>query len=206
MSLLRLLEEAQGGQAIGQLADRFGMDRAQADGLARMLAPAIGSAARRRAERGGLESVVGQLMGEREAGFFDDPRRAADDDGRAQGERFLEQLLGSHEAGRGLASEAERRAGVDEGIAAQFLPALAAMLQGGMQRRMPDTALQGMLGASASAGGQGAGGLMGLVMGMLGGGARRRPGQDAGLSPLLAVLDADGDGSVLDDVLDRFIR
>ncbi len=205
MSLLRLLEEAQGGQAIGQLAERFGMERGQADGLARMLAPAIGSAARRRAERGGLESVVGQLMGEREAGYFDDPRRAADDEGRAQGERFLEQLLGSREASRDLAAEAGRRAGVAESAAAEFLPALAAMLQGGMQRRMPDTTLQGLLGAGATARGQGGGGLMGLVMGMLGGG--RRPGQaDGGLSPLLAVLDADGDGSVLDDVLDRLMR
>ncbi len=205
MSLLKMLQEAQGGQAINQLAERFGMDRGQADGLAQMLAPAIGSAARRRAERGGLESVVGQLMGEREAGFFDDPRRAADEDGRAQGEQFLEQLLGSRQASHDLAAEAGRRAGVDEGLAGQFLPALAAMLQGGMQRQMPDTTLQGMLGA-ATGGRGGAAGLMGMVMGLLGGAGGRGAGQQQGLSPLVAMLDADGDGSVLDDVLERFIR
>src|SRR6056297_2244200 len=98
MSLMALLREAQSGGGLGELAERLGMDRGQADGLAEMLAPAIGSAARRRAEAGGLETVIGQLMGERQAGYFEAPARAAEPEGRATGERFLDEVLGSREA------------------------------------------------------------------------------------------------------------
>ncbi|GMG83779.1 hypothetical protein LNKW23_29930 [Paralimibaculum aggregatum] len=216
MSLLRLLNEAQDGRGLATLAKRFGIEETEAGELAGMLAPTIASATRKRAEAGGLDAVAGQLMGEREAGFFDDAARAAEPEGQAQGQRFLENILGSPQATQDLAAEAAGRSGVSPGIVEQFLPAIAAMLQGGMQRQMPDNTLQGMMDAIAG-GGSGAdkgaigggigGGLMGAVMGMLtGGGKDQAEGQDVGLGPLLSMLDQDGDGSVLDDVLDGLMR
>lgn len=212
MSLLKLLNDAQGGQGLATLAQQFGLDETKAGELAGMLAPAIGSATKKRAEAGGLDAIAGQLMGERESGFFDDAARAAQPEGQQQGQRFLEQILGSQDATRGLAQEAAGRTGVDSSLVEQFLPAIAAMLQGGMQRQMPDNALQGMLEAftGGGTGGQsGGGGIMGMVMGMLTGGGRRGSSQgqsDVGLNPLLSMLDKDGDGSVLDDVLDGFMK
>lgn len=213
MSLLAMLREAQGGQGLGQLARQLGMEPSQAEALTDMIAPTIGRAAKRRAEEGGIEAVIGQFMGERQASYFDEPARAAEPEGRAQGEQFLEQLLGSREASRDLAGEAGRRSGLDSSIVEQFLPAIAAMVQGGMQRQMPDNDLQGMLasalGGSSGASRQGGGGLLGMVMGMFGGGRGQSSpaqGQSSGLDPLMRMLDADGDGSVLDDVLERVMR
>ncbi len=205
MSLMKLLSQAQGGQGLAQLAQQFNMDPAQAEGLAKMLAPAIGSAAKERATRGGAEGLLGSLMGEGNAQLFDDPAQAASTQGRAQGQAFLEQLMGGQAETEALASEAANRAGVDAGTVAQFLPALAGMLQGGMQKNMPDIALQSMMGQVAGGGAAKTGGLGGLLKGLLGGG-RAKQADASPLSGLMNMLDADGDGSPLDDILGKLMK
>ena len=203
MSLLKLLQQAQGGQGLGELARQFGMDETQAGGLASMLAPAIGSAAKKRAESGGLEGLLGQLQGEAQGNYFDDAAAAAQPEARAQGENFLEQILGSREAKQELAREAASRAGVEEQQVSDFMPALAAMLQGGMQKQMPDDTIQGMLGGLGGGSSSG-GGIMGMVSGLLGGGSRQSGGGP--LDMLNNMLDADGDGSALDDILEKVMK
>jgi hypothetical protein len=201
MSLLKMLMEAQGGQGLGQLGRQFGIDEDKVGGLAEMLAPAIAQGAKKRAQEGGLEAVLGQLMGEAQGSYLDDPSAAAAPEGQAQGQQFLEQILGSREAGNELAAEAANRSGLDLGAVMQFLPAIAAMLQGGMQRSMPDSSIQGML--SAGGGGSG-GGLLGAIGGLLGGGGSQ--GSGGGLDMLTQMLDADGDGSALDDILEKVMK
>lgn len=199
MSILRLLQQAQGGQGLGRLAEELGLDEAQAGGLTEMLAPAIGSAASRQAQSGGLGALLGALRGEAQAGNFDDAAAAASREGQAQGRDFLAGLLGGAEQADGLASEAAARSGVDLGTVQQFLPALAAMAQGGLQRQMPDSSIDAIEAEDTSGGG----GLMGLVGGLMGGN-QAATGGAAGL--LGQLLDADGDGSVMDDVLGRLMR
>ena len=46
MSLMNLLQRAQGGQGLSQLASQFGIDEGQANQLTEMLAPTIGQAAK----------------------------------------------------------------------------------------------------------------------------------------------------------------
>jgi hypothetical protein len=204
MSLLKMLQQASGGQGLGQLAQQLGMDEGQAGGLAEMLAPAIGSAAKKRAESGGLEALLGQMQGEAQGGYFDNPAQAAAPEARQQGENFLEQLLGSREATQNLAQEAATRANVDQGQVEQFMPALAAMLQGGMQKQMPDSSIQGMLSGLQGAGSSGGGGgIMGMIGGLLGGGGSSGGEGGFDLSMLTNMLDADGDGSPLDDILEK---
>lgn len=209
MSLLKMLQQAQGGQGLSGLAAQLGLDDAQAGGLAEMLAPAIGSAAKRRAETGGLESLLGQLKGESQGALLDDPVAAAAPEARQQGENFLANLLGSPEATRELAAEAATRSNVDQSKVEEFLPAMAAMLQGGMQKQTPDDSISGMLsqlspgtGSSSS----GAGGLLGMVTGLLGGSSSAGSGGGLDLGAIGQMLDADGDGSPLDDILERVMR
>jgi hypothetical protein len=198
MSIMRLLEQAQGGQGLGRLADQLGLDADQADSLTRLLAPAIGSAARQRAQAGGLGEVLGALRGEGQAGLFDDAGAAASSEGQAQGRDFLTALLGGSGAADNLTEEAAARTGVDRDIVGQFLPALAAMAQGGLQRQMPDAEID------AAEAEERDGGFAGMLGGLLGGGTRQ--GSSGGLGMLNDLLDADGDGSALDDVLGRFPR
>lgn len=200
MSIMKLIQQAQNGEGLGQLAAQLGLDRTTADQLAQMLAPAIGSATRKRVEAGGTDRVLAALRGEDQAAMFDDPRTAAAPEGQAQGMAFLEQIMGGRAEAEGLAQEAASRAGVDAGTVGQFLPALAAMVQGGLQRNMPDSEIDGMMQALSGGDGQ-QGGLMGMIGGLLGG----QTGGD-GLAKLSRMLDEDGDGSPLDDVLARFMR
>ena len=199
MSIMRLLQQAQGGQGIGQLAEQLGLDSEQAEGLTGLLAPALGSAARQRAESGGLEDLLGALRGENQAGLYDDAGAAASEEGRAQGRDFLTALLGGEAEAEGLAEEAAARSGIDRDTVSQFLPALAAMAQGGLQRQLPDERIDEI---ETEARG---GGLAGMVGGLLGGGSGGAGG-GGGLGMLNSLLDADGDGSALDDVLGRFMR
>jgi len=77
MSLMNLLQQAQGGQGLAQLASQFGIDEAQAGKLTEMLAPTIGQAAKQKAQSGGLEGLLGALHGESQGALFDDAAAAA---------------------------------------------------------------------------------------------------------------------------------
>lgn len=200
MSIMKLLQQAQGGQGLGQLAAQLGLDQGTADQLTQMLAPAIGSAAKQRVQQGGMESVLGAMRGEGQAQMFDDAAIAAGPDGQAQGMAFLEQIMGGRQEAEGLAQEAASRAGIDASTVSQFLPALAAMAQGGLQKQMPDSEIDGMM----QGGGASGGGLMGMVSGLMGG--QKGGDQSGGLAMLSKMLDADGDGSPLDDILGKFMR
>ncbi|MEM1382158.1 MAG: DUF937 domain-containing protein [Pseudomonadota bacterium] len=200
MSLLNMLMQAQGGQGLGQLAEKLGMDQAHAQQLTEMLAPAIASGAKKRVAAGGTETMAAALTGEDKAVYLDNPVAAAEPEAQAAGQDFLAQILGSQEATTDLAAEAANRTGAGVDQVSQFLPALAAMLQGGMQKQMPDNMLQGLLG------GAGGGGVMGMVGSLLGGGGSGDGSQGGALDMLTKMLDADGDGSALDDVLERFIK
>ena len=163
MSILNMLG---GGDGIERLARQLGIDPSAADGLAKMLAPAIGSAAKKRAEAGGLDNVLTELKGEGNARFFDEPEAAATDDARADGENFLANILGSREATRNVAEEAAARSGIATADVEKFLPSLAAMVKGGMQKQTPDSAIDGIMGQLKGGGG----GIMGAITGMMGGG------------------------------------
>ena len=203
MSLLKLLEQAQGGKGLGQLASQLGLDETKASELTKMLAPAIGSAARQRAERGGFQDVIGALKGENQARMFDDGAQAASTDGQAQGQAFLENILGGRTQSQDLAEEAAQRTGIDSNLVQKFLPALAAMAQGGLQKNMPDSQIDGMM--SQLTGGAKSGGLMGMIGGLMGGKKQASPG-GPDLSMLTSLLDADGDGSAMDDILGKLMR
>ncbi len=198
MSLLDLLSQAQGGQGLSQLAKQFGIDDSKANELAEMLAPTIGSAAKKKAQSGGLNDVLAALKGEGQGGLFDDATQAAAPQGQRQGMDFLEGLMGGSQGPKDLAGEAASRSGIDIGTIMKFLPALAAMLQGGMQKKLPDSSIDSMMGAGASGGGLGS-----LIGGLMGGG-KSKGGPDLGA--LTDMLDANGDGSPLDDILGRFMK
>ncbi len=206
MSILKMLQQAQGGQGLGQLASQFGLDENKASELTQMLAPAIGSAAKQRAEQGGLDSLLGALKGQDQAAMFDDASAAVSTQGQSQGMDFLKQLLGGQSATDGLATEAAQRSGIDLSTVQQFLPALAAMAQGGLQKNLPDSSIDGMMGAQALTQQQGGGGLMGMIGGLLGGGKSQAQGGTPDLSMLTSLLDADGDGSAMDDILGKLMR
>ncbi|WP_299354783.1 DUF937 domain-containing protein [uncultured Shimia sp.] len=199
MSILSLLQQAQQGQGLSQLAGQFGLDSAQANELTGLLAPALGKAAKQQAEGGNLEALLGTLKGEDQADMFDNAASAASPQGQANGLAFLGTLLGGGSAQQTLTEKAAAQSGIDANTVAQFLPALASMLQGGLQKNLPDAQLAAMQAPQSA----GAKGLMGMVGGLLGG---QKSEQGLDLSALTGLLDSDADGSVVDDLLEGFLK
>ncbi len=121
-----------------------------------------------------------------------------------QGNSILGQIFGSKDVSRSVAAHGEAQSGVSADILKKMLPLVAMAVAGYLARQ------GGAGGADGAAAGASSGGLGDLVGGMIGnmlGGAAPAPaasapaargGQGGGLGSL---LDMDGDGNALDDIL-----
>ncbi len=241
MSLMDLLKQAQGGQGLAQLGQQFGMDASMVEKLAGQLAPAISGGVKQRAQaEGGLGAILGQLQGESAAQYFEQPA-AIGPQAQQQGQDFLQQIFGTAEAAPQLAQAAAEKVGAPVDKAQELLPALAAMLQGGMQKQAPDNdigammqglqqtggdtagnglgdllgalggqggggALGGLLGALGGGQSGGGGGLGGMLGGLMGGGGQPQAQAGGGLGGLLQMLDQDGDGSPMNDIVGMLMK
>ncbi|MEL6794981.1 MAG: DUF937 domain-containing protein, partial [Pseudomonadota bacterium] len=170
MSLLNLLQQAQGGGGLAALGERFGLDAQTTEALAGQLAPAIAGGMKERASaEGGLGAVLGALKGEGQASYFDDAVEAAAPQAQEAGMDFLAQIMGGREAAPQLAQAAAERVGAPQDKVEQLLPSLAAMLQGGMQKQAPDAEISAAIGGPLGAVGDQAGAGIGDLLSALGG-------------------------------------
>ena len=174
---------------VGALSRELGVNESQAASGAAALLPAIlgGLAKQARAQPGGsagLDGMLGQLGG---GGLLDDVVSPLPTDVN-KGNKALGQIFGSKEVSRTVAQDAASRSGLDPALLKKMLP-IVAMVAIGMLAKQRS--------AQPSAGG----GLGALLGGMLGGQAGAPAA--GGLGGLLGMLDADGDGNPLDDILAR---
>lgn len=173
------------------IARELGVSETQAASGAAALVPAILGGFRKQAQSqpagaGGLGALLGQLGGGR---LLDNVLSPQPTD-VSQGNAVLGKIFGSKDVSRTVAQSAASQSGLDPSVLKKMLPMLAMLVTGYMAKQ------QGA-GAAASAGSAG-GGLGGVLGGLLGG---RSGGAGGGLT---AMLDADGDGNPLDDILEKF--
>ena len=189
MQLTDILAQMGGIQS---MARELGVSESQATAGAAALLPALLGGFKKQAQPTGLEGLVGMLGNLGGGGLLDDVL-APQPTNVARGNDVLGQIFGSPDVSRTVASRASSQTGLDPALLKKMLPMLAMLVAGFMAK-------QGGAGASApSASGGGLGGnLGGLLGGLLGGGqgaARSAPGG------LASMLDLDGDGNPLDDIL-----
>lgn len=111
------------------------------------------------------------------------------------GNEVLGQIFGSKDVSRTVAQQAAQQTGLDASLLKQMLPLLAMLVGGYLSRQGGGTPATG-----APAGG--GGGLGDLLGGLMGGGAPAGTGAGGGgLGGLASLLDANGDGNPLDDIL-----
>jgi hypothetical protein len=185
MQISDLLAQAGGLQS---MARELGISEAQASSGAAALAPAILGGLKKQAQAQPARPVspaglISQLGG---GGLLDDVVADRPTD-VARGNDVLGQIFGSKDVSRAVAHNASAQSGLDEGVLKKMLPMVAMLVTGYMAK-------QGGASAAPSAGG----GLGSLVGGLLGGGSG---GQGGGLMGLASMLDMDGDGNPLDDIL-----
>jgi hypothetical protein len=174
---------------LSSMARELGISEQQAAAGASALLPAVMGGFRKQAQGdgAGLGGLLDQLGG---GSLLDDVLSPQPTD-VGRGNDVLGQIFGSKDVSRAVAGDASARTGLDSALLKKMLPRLAMLAAGYLAKRGA--------GGSASAGG-GLGGLVGGLMGGTGGAAATRGGGLGGL------LDRDGDGNPLDDILGRLGR
>lgn len=185
MNLTDILAQAGG---IESMAKELGIPPAMAKQGADALLPAILGGFKKQAQSGGGVEGLGGLLGQLGGGGLLDSVLGSQPTPVSQGNDVLGQIFGSKDVSRSVAGQASAQTGIDAGILKQMLPMLAMMAAGYLAK-------QG--GQDGSSGGLG--GILGNVLGgAMGGGAAPSAG---GLGGIGQMLDMDGDGNPLDDIM-----
>jgi len=205
ISLMDMLSGPQGAPAKQQLGQQFGLDENMTQMALKALLPALSAGLQRNAQQpGGLQALMGALQSGGHDRYLDNPQslsqRGAVDDGNG----ILGHLLGSKDMSRSVASHASQRTGIGGDLLKKMLPVVAAMAMGSLskQSKQPNVAqaLMGMLGGAQPQPAPKPSGLGGLLGSMLGGNKQQQQAPQGGLGALGGLLDADGDGSAVDDI------
>ncbi len=189
---------AQSG-ALNSAARELGIDPATASAGAAVLLPAILGGFKNQAQAapgglGGLGAILGQMGG---GGLLDavvGPQATPVE----QGNDILGTIFGSKDVSRQVAGQAAAQSGISADTLKKLLPIVAMLVAGYMASQRG-----GESGGGAPAASGGMGGMLGQVLGsVLGGGAAAPAAQAAPRAGGLAgMLDMDGDGNPLNDLL-----
>lgn len=193
-SMTDILSQMGGLSAIGR---ELGVSEDQAASGAEALLPAIlgGFKKQAQAQPAGLDGLGG-LLGQLGGGGLLDSVLSPQPTDVGRGNDVLGQIFGSKEVSRDVAQSAAASSGLDPALLRRMLPLLAMAVAGFMANKT-GSAAPGADGGSADGGGLG--GLLGGLVGGLGGGrAGAAPGAGGGLG---SMLDLNGDGNALDDIL-----
>ena len=191
MQITDILAQMGGLQAMSR---ELGISESQAAAGAAALAPAIlgGFKKQAQAHPAGLEGLGG-LLGQLGGGDLMTDVLSPEPTNLNRGDEVLGQIFGSRDVSRTVAQNAASQTGLSPELLKKMLPMLAMMVAGFMA--------QGR-GAGAGQPSPAGGGLGDLLGGLLGG--RAAGVTDAGAnapSGMAAMLDMNGDGNPLDDIL-----
>lgn len=176
MNLLELLLDSQGKPAMKQLASSFGLSEEQATRAVSEMVPALSRGMQHNLNKpNGLEDLMGALTRGNHQRYLDRPDSLAEQAAGQEGNAILGHILGSKDVSRRVANHAASTTGIDSGLLKKMLPVIATMVMGSMSKQAGASQLPGNL-----AGGQADKGVAGM---------------------LTQLLDADRDGSVLDDIM-----
>ncbi len=193
MQVMDILNQLGGLQSV---AKELGVDESQVTAGAAALMPALlgGFKKQAQAQPSGLDGLAGMLGNLGGGSLLDDVLRPQPTN-VGRGNDVLGQIFGTPEVSRTVAQNAATTTGLDPALLKKMLPMLAMLVAGFMAK-------QGA-GQSAGPANGGLGDLGGLLGGLLGqGGASQSQG-------LAGMLDLDGDGNPLDDIMgiaSKFLR
>lgn len=194
MQLTDMLAQTGGLRSI---SSELGISETQAATGASALLPLILGGFKKQAQADtsgpdGLEGMLDRLGG----GTLLDNVLSPEPTDVSRGNNVLGQIFGSKEVSRAVAQDASAKSGLSPDLLKRMLPFLAMAVAGYMAKQRK--------GAGASTGGG-----FGDLFGSLTGGQRAAPGTPARSGGLGSLIDRDGDGNPLDDILrmaGKFIR
>jgi hypothetical protein len=195
-NLYEILRNAQGGQAIDNLAAQFNITAEEADAAVKAVVPALSEGFLKQASHPlGVGSLLGALGEGQHFAAFTDPASAQDPATALKGDDILSQVLGSQSAHEAIALRASSTTGISPDILTRMLPVITSMIFGGLTKSLQNQGYGGILGQLTNAAGQGG---LGPILGqILGGGSAPAnpqpqpspaPGQTGGLGSLGSIL------------------
>lgn len=176
MGMLDELLNSQNAGALHQLAKNFGVSDNDAKNAVSSLLPALSRGVRNNAATpDGLGSLMNALNKGNHQQILEQPEALDRQETITDGNAILGHLLGSKDVSRNVAAHAAQDSGLDAGLLKKMLPAIAALAMGSLSKQASSV------------------------------GVTNRPGGDQNqadiFGQLTSFLDADKDGSVLDDVM-----
>lgn len=181
MDIADLIKQFGGMQSV---ASELGISPQQAQSGAAALLPAILGGFKKQAQAPTGLDGLGGLLSQLGGGGLLDNVLSPQPTNVGLGNDVLGQIFGSKDVSRTVATQAAAKSGLDPALLKKLLPIIAMLAAGYMAKQN---------GAARASSGGGLGGLLG---GLLGGGSAA--GQQSGLS---GMLDLDGDGNPLDDLI-----
>ncbi|MEZ5708626.1 MAG: DUF937 domain-containing protein [Blastomonas sp.] len=186
MDIMDIIQKSGGLESI---AGELGVDKSVAKSGAEALLPAIMGGFKKNAQgSGGIGDLVGMIGGLGGGDLLKNVVSSGPTD-VGKGNEILGQIFGSKDVSRSVAGKAAEQTGVDPSILKKMLPMLSMLVAGYMANQA----------GGGSAKQSGGGGLGSLLGGLLGGGKKSASG--GGLGGLASMLDMDGDGNPLDDLM-----
>jgi len=208
MNLLDMIMSAQGGATAQQAGSQLGLNQQQSQSAIAALLPAISSALKQNTSSPqGLAGLLGALQGGQHEQYLENPQMLGQQQTVTDGNAILGHLFGSKDVSRAVAGQAAQKTGIGADVLKKMLPLVATMAMGSLskQTRQPDMksalaglAMQHLMGGKQS----GLGSILGAVTGA---NARQQRQAEStrqqGMSIIGKLLDADGDGNTMDDIL-----
>jgi hypothetical protein len=185
VNILEMMLDSQNSGQIQQLANNFGISEDQIQAAMAQIVPALSQGVKKNiSNESGLDSLLQALAKGNHQQYVDNPTSLTDNAAVSDGNNILGHILGSKDVSRAVADRASTNTGIDSGLLKQLLPMIASMMMGSLSKQTS--------GNAALSGLSSAGGSSNDALDMLGG-----------------LLDADKDGSVVDDLIGiagKFLR
>jgi hypothetical protein len=147
MNLFEMMQQAQGGQAMQNMARQWGLSMQQTQAAVEALLPAFSMGLQRQTQDPYSFGGLAQMMTASPFGrMYEAYGGGIPNQAQSMGNDVLGQLFGSKEISNAVAAQAAATTGVAQAVLKQMLPVIAAMLMGGLFKSTANTGLGGVLG------------------------------------------------------------
>lgn len=136
-NLFDILQQAQNGQAVEQMARQFQMKPSDMETALAALMPAFSQGFKRNtSDPAAVGDFMQAIASGQHAKYFEDLTNAFQPQGIDEGNGILGHLFGSKDVSRAVTQQAAQATGIGQEIFKQMLPVLASTLMGGMFKQM----------------------------------------------------------------------
>lgn len=150
MNLFEMMQSAQNGQAMQNLARQYGLSQQQTQSALDALLPAFTMGLQRQTQDPRAFGNLAQMMTASPFGsLYDANGDGIPDNAAMMGNNVLNQLFGSKEVSNALAAQAAATSGVGQAVLKQMLPVIASMIMGGLFKSTSNQGLGGIFGQFA---------------------------------------------------------